>query len=182
MPRALRLPLFASVFGALVLALAACSGLRAPDAAEDLPPDERFGHRYEGDAPDRRETLLLQPPEPGAEAFSYPVPLDTVVVRVPHPQTAASAEAGVPVEVLLKGAIPDGCSSLGDVRQERNVNILTVTLDMSRPKGAFCTQVVRPFRFYLPLDGRYTPGHYTLKVNGLVHPFQVFAPRPQNDD
>jgi hypothetical protein len=177
MPRPLPL-----LLGVLMLALPACSGLRAPDAAEDLPPDERFGHRYEGDAPDRRETMLLQPLEPGVEAFSYPVYLDTVVVRVPHPQTAAAAEAGVPVEVLLKGAIPDGCSSLGEVRQERNVNLLNVTLEMRRPKGAYCTQVVRPFRFYLTLDGRYTPGHYTLKVNDLVQPFQVFAPRSPNDD
>ena len=174
----LRLPL---VLLALCL-LPACSGLRAPDAAEDLPPDEQFGHRYDGEAPDRRETMLLQPPEPGVESFSYPVFLDTVVVRVPHPQTAAEAEAGVPVEVLLKGAIPDGCSALGDVRQERTAHLLTVTLEMRRPKGAYCTQIVRPFRFYLALDGRYTPGHYTLKVNDVVQPFQVFAPREQNDE
>ena len=164
------------------LALPACSGLRAPDAEEELPPDERFGHRYEGEAPDARETMLLQPPTPGVETFSYPVYLDTVVVRVPHPQTPAAAEAGVPVEVLLKGAIPDGCSALGDVRQERTANLLAVTLEMRRPKGAYCTQVVRPFRFYLTLDGLYTPGHYTLKVNDLVQPFQVYAPRSSGDD
>ena len=163
-------------------ALSGCSGLRAPDAAEDLPPDQQFGHRYEGDAPDRRETMLLQPPTPGVESFAYPVYLDTVVVRVPHPQTRAAAEAGVPVEVLLKGAIPDGCSALGEVRQDRTANLLAVTLEMRRPKGAYCTEVVRPFRFYLALDGLYTPGHYTLKVNDLVQPFQVFAPRTKNED
>ena len=33
--------------------------------------------------------------------------------------------------------------------------------------------VVRPFRFYLNLDGLYEPGAYTLKLNDRVFPFTL---------
>jgi hypothetical protein len=34
---------------------------------------------------------------------------------------------------------------------------------------------MRPYRFYLPLEGTYDAGPYTLKLNDQVHPFVVEA-------
>ena len=48
---------------------------------------------------------------------------------------------------------------------------------MRRPKGAVCTQVVRPYRFYYTLAEPLPPGDYTLKLNGGVNPFTVFPLR-----
>ena len=79
----------------------------------------------------------------------------------------------MPVEVLIKGALPDACAALDEAEQARVVNLIDVTLTMRRPRGALCAQVVRPFRFYLPLDGTFPPGSYTLKVNGAAYPFRI---------
>ena len=40
-------------------------------------------------------------------------------------------------------------------------------------------QVLRPFRFYLPLEGVFEPGSYTLKVNGAATPFRIRELRPE---
>jgi len=36
--------------------------------------------------------------------------------------------------------------------------------------------VMRPYRFYLRLDGTYGEGSYTLKLNNRVFPFSVRTP------
>ena len=162
-----------ALFFAALLALAACGG-----SARVAAPDDTFGHRFDDGAPDVRETMALAPRDTTQDYFSYPAVVDTLHVR-PAPLGRMTDE-GVPVEVLVKGALPDGCSQLADVEQERAGNLITVTLTMQRPKRAFCTQVVRPFRFYLPLDGRYQPGAYTLKLNDQTRPFEIAAPESES--
>ena len=44
---------------------------------------------------------------------------------------------------------------------------------MRQPKETVCAAVVRPFRFYLVLDGAFEAGSYTLRFNGAPTPFQV---------
>ena len=44
---------------------------------------------------------------------------------------------------------------------------------MRRRRGVLCASVVRPYRFYLVLEGQYEQGHYTLKINGVAHTFVV---------
>ncbi len=80
------------------------------------------------------------------------------------------------MEALVKGAFPDGCLQLHAFRQERTGNIIEAILEMRRPQGAVCTSVFRAYRFYVTLEGRYGPGNYTLKLNGLAVPFEVRAP------
>lgn len=156
----------------LALVLAACAGSQ-PRA---VPPDERFGHRYEADSPDGRSTLVITAPDADSY-FYYPAAFDTLHVR-PAPFTAGSPSEGqqVPVEVLVKGALPDACMELHAVRQQRAGHLIDVELEMRRPEGAVCAAVVRPYRFYFLLDGLYGVGSYTLKVNGTVHPFEIRVP------
>ncbi len=144
-----------------VLALGACSG--ASDVAE---ADTGFGSRTGEDAD--RETMLLAPPDSAQEYFYYPAYFSEVEVR------AGAVEGGRrPVELFIKGALPDGCTVLHDLRQERRANLIEVTFEMRRPKGAVCTQVVRPYRFYYTLDDPLAPGDYTLELNDTVQPFTV---------
>jgi hypothetical protein len=161
-------PLALALGGVLLLAaVAGCS--RSREAAR--PGDDEYGHRYEGLAPDGRETVLLTPLDSAETYLITPAVLDSVAVR-PARRVALPGDA-VPVEVLIKGALPDACSELNEAEQSRVVNLIDVTLTMSRPRGTVCTQVVRPFRFYLPLDGTFGPGSYTLKVNGTAYPFRI---------
>ena len=151
----------------LMVGLAACAG----SGDDSVSPDEQFGHRYEGIAPDGRETVLIEPADSSAVYIELPVFLDSVHVRSAH-REALPGEA-VPVEVLIKGALPDACSELNEATQERMEHFVEVTLTVRRPRGAICTEVVRPFRFYLPLDGTFAPGSYSLRINGAAHPFRI---------
>lgn len=135
------------------------------------PGDEQFGHRYEGRAPDGRETVILTAADTLEAFMTFPAVLDSVHVR--PALEAAPPGMAVPVEVLIKGALPDACSELNEAVQTRAENLIEVTLTMRQPRGAVCAQVVRPFRFYLTLDGTYPPGAYTLMVNGAAHPFRI---------
>lgn len=161
----------------LVLAVGLATGCAGPRAAEDVPPDERFGHRYEDDAPDGRPTIAITPADSAQTYFYYPATFDSVHVR-PAPFDAARPADGqqVVVEVLVKGAFPDACMQLHAMEQERTGNIINATLQMRRPQGAICASVRRPYRFYVMLDGRYGLGNYTLKLNDEAVPFEVRAP------
>ena len=146
------------------LGVAACSGSREPD------PDEQFGVRVEEEGPEERETMLITPPDSTEEFFYYPAYVAEVTVR-PGP---AGPQGRRPVELLLKGALPDACTALHRIERTGRVgNIIDVAFEMRRPKGAVCAQVVRPYRFYYELDEPLEPGDYTLRINDAVHPFSV---------
>ncbi|MEX0600492.1 MAG: hypothetical protein WD021_11235 [Rhodothermales bacterium] len=152
--------------------VASCTGSKEVEA----PPDERFGHRFVDQGPEGRRTIDVTPPRSGAEFYYYPAVIDTVQVR-PASFTTGLAESGqVPVEVLVKGSLPDACTELHDVDQERMGHLIEIRLEMRRPRGVVCAAVARPYRFYLALDGLYGPGSYTLKLNRKVFPFGIRPP------
>ncbi len=148
-------------------AMGGCSGVRQTER----PPDEQFGHRYEGRASDGRETIVIRAPEEDVEYVYYPASHDTVHIRQAIPESPDAT--ATQVEVLIKGGFPDACTELHSVDQTRAEHILNVNLQMRRPRGVLCAAVVRPYRFYLLLDGPYEPGHYSLKINDTSHPFVV---------
>jgi len=143
-----------------------CLGIRRGET----PPDERFGHRVEGIDDEGRETVMVAPPD---DSTGYRTDLATVESVTIRPGGAEPGLTGVSVEALVKGAFPDACTELHDVTQVRSGNLLDVTLQTRRPEGAICAMVIRPYRFYVVLEGRYDPGAYNLKLNGTSHPFEV---------
>lgn len=166
-----RLPLFC------LLAALLGTGCLGARETEEQPPDERFGHRYTDDGPEGRDTIVIAPPDSVQRYFVYPAVYDSVYVRpAPFGAPALGEAPETQVEVLVKGAFPDACAVLHDVEQARFGNLIDVTLAMRKPEGAVCAAVRRPYRFYLLLDGVYEPGHYTLTLNGIVHPFEVRLP------
>ncbi|MEM1043483.1 MAG: hypothetical protein AAGI91_12745 [Bacteroidota bacterium] len=146
---------------ALLASLSACGG-----SSEVAEADTGFGSRVEED--ENRETMLLAPPDSAQEYFYYPAYFSELDVR-----TGPFENGRRPVELFLKGALPDGCTALHDLRQTRRANLIEIVFEMRRPKGAMCTQVVRPYRFYYMLDEALAPGDYTLKLNDTVRPFTV---------
>lgn len=164
------IPVFALRMMLVLLAgwvFTACGSIRTPER----PLDEKFGHRYEGRATDGRETIVVTSRDENVEYVYYPAAYDTVHIRQAAP--ASPMDEATRVEVLIKGAFPDACTELHSVAQERAEHILTVTLEMRRPRGVLCASVVRPYRFYVELEGLYEPGHYSLRINNASHPFVV---------
>ncbi len=152
-----------------VLLLASCAGSREAEVA----PDEHYGHRYDDRGPEGRRTLEVAPPAADVEFFYYPAVLDSVHFRPASVESDLAENGAVPVETVIKGSLPDACSELHDLKQERAGHIVRMRLEMRRPQGAVCAMVVRPFRFYVTLEGLYPPGSYTLKLNNRVYTFTV---------
>ncbi len=152
-----------------LLVLSACMGSRDVQ----LPPDEQYGHRADDEGPGGRRILEVTSPESEESYFYYPAVLDTIHVRPAPFDSAYVVDGQVPVEVLVKGSLPDACTELHDLVQERLGHIIEVRLQTRRPQGAVCATVVRPFRFYFSLEGTYAPGAYTLKLNDKIVPFMV---------
>jgi hypothetical protein len=149
------------------LLLPACGGAR--EAAD--PDAERLDEHPEG-----RRTLVITPPEPGAEFFVYPAVVFEIDVR----SGTTLPDGRRPVELILRGSLPDACTELHDVRQEQFGQFITVDFEMRRPKGGLCPRVVRPYRFYYELAEPLPLGPYTLRLNGSVRPFEVLPERPAN--
>lgn len=144
-------------------------------ANQTTEPEDEFGHRFEGDSGDGRSTIVITPEDEARTYRYFPATYESVKARV-APVTALNESEGVPVELLIKGAFPDACTVLHDVVQERTGHIITIELTMRRPQGAVCATVMRPYRFYLALDGLYSLGSYTIKMNDRAHPFMVLRP------
>ena len=152
--------------------VAGCTGSRA--APE---PDAQFGHRYDNPAPDGSHTIVTTPTLEGETYRIYPASFEAVVVRpAPFVRTVPADTQTVAVEVLIKGALPDACMQLHDFGQERAGNIIRATLQMRRAQSAMCASARRPYRFYVMLEGRYGPGHYTLQLNGEAISFRIRVP------
>jgi hypothetical protein len=160
----------------LLLLLLSLSGIGCTNTRSSGPtPDEQFGHRFDGEAPDGRVTVTLTPADTAQAYFYFPAVVDTLIIR---PAGFTDGTEAVAVEALVKGALPDACMELHRMQQERAGNLITVALEMRRPQGAICASVLRPYRFYLSLEGTYAPGPYTLRLNDRPWPFQVHAARP----
>lgn len=151
----------------IMISIGACVG----SSETRRSAEEQFGHRVEGTSDDGRETHEINAPATGEDYAIHPAVFDSIYIRPQH--RIASEADGELVEVLVKGSFPDSCTELHAVDQERFGNIINVSLDMRRSRSALCASVVRPYRFYFMLEGRYGPGNYTLKINDLVKTFTI---------
>ena len=157
----------------LALVLGACASIKpAPD------DEARYGHRVDGENADGRTTIAITPPQEDMEYRLFEATYESVTIR-PDQVTMANRDTGVPVEVLVKGAFPDACSELHQVEQQRAGNLILVTLTMRRPQGSVCASVLRPYRYYLDLEGTFVPGPYSLRLNDDTHAFVVREPSEQ---
>ncbi|MEM1096188.1 MAG: hypothetical protein AAGJ10_16440 [Bacteroidota bacterium] len=158
------------------------SGCQSNRTVAEVAPDDRFGHRFEEDGPDGRSTLSLSTPDSTTKYFYYPAVVDQLHIRhAPFDVSQPLDGQSVTVEVLIKGALPDGCTALHDVTQERIAQLISVTLRTRKPQGGLCTTVLRPYRFYLDLDGPFEEGAYTLRVNDHTKSFRITQPSAATD-
>ena len=157
---------FVAGVGALCIGFAAC-GTLSPAGTEE----SKFGHRTALGL-DGRTTIVLTAAEEGVEYRFFAATYESAAIR-PDILNQTARGTDVAVEVLIKGAFPDSCAQLHDVVQQRAGNLVLVTLTMRRPQGAICASVMRPYRFYLTLNGSFSPGPYSLKLDDVSHPFVV---------
>jgi hypothetical protein len=162
-------PTFATLCVLWVL-VAGCAG---PRGVEDIPPELRYGHRYDDAGPHGRITKFVQPPT-AENYFTYPVSVDSVSVRYGQFVHGVDPEIQrVAADVVLMSAFPEDCYELHSLEQRRTGHIIEIEFLMRKPRDVVCNRVRIPFRHYLVLDGSFRPGHYTMKINQRILPFQI---------
>jgi len=79
----------------------------------------------------------------------------------------------VQVQVIASGNLPDPCTEISEVLQEREGDTFFITIKTYRPPG-FCIQVLAPFEEIIPLEVYELPaGTYTVDVNGAQDTFDL---------
>ena len=79
----------------------------------------------------------------------------------------------VQINVIAKGYLPDPCTEISEVLQEREGNTFFITIKTYRSPGT-CIQVITPFEVIIPLDVYGLPaGSYTVDVNGVQTTFDL---------
>ena len=79
----------------------------------------------------------------------------------------------VQVQVIARGNLPDPCTEISEVLQEKEGNAFFITIKTYRPPG-LCIQVLAPFEEVIPLEVYELPaGTYTVDVNGVQGTFNL---------
>ena len=79
----------------------------------------------------------------------------------------------VQINVIARGNLPDPCTEISEVLQEREGNTFFVIIKTYRPPG-LCIQVLAPFEEIIPLEVYGLPaGTYTVDVNGVQGTFDL---------
>jgi len=79
----------------------------------------------------------------------------------------------VQINVIARGNLPDPCTEISEVLQEREGDSFFITIKTYRYPG-FCIQVLAPFEEIIPLDVYGLPaGTYTVDVNGVQDTFDL---------
>lgn len=80
----------------------------------------------------------------------------------------------VQVNVVARGHLPNGCTEIDGIRQERTEQAFQVTISTVRPADAVCTQVLEPFEETISLEVHGLPaGSYSVDVNGATGGFEL---------
>ena len=92
--------------------------------------------------------------------------IDAVEVRV--------AESFPPqVFVQVRGTLPDGCTSLGSISQQRTGNTITITIATVHSGAEVCPMIAQVVDKTIRLDGTFTSGEYIVRVNGVERTFRI---------
>ncbi len=79
----------------------------------------------------------------------------------------------VQVQVIARGNLPDPCTEISEILQEREDDTFFITIKTYRFPG-FCIQVLAPFEEIIPLDVYGLPANtYTVDVNGVQGTFDL---------
>jgi hypothetical protein len=111
-----------------------------------------------------------QPPatKPTAgEAIRTPAQIDEVEILILE-------SFPVQVNVIVRGNLPNGCATIGDIVQERSGQEFRVTITAVQPADVMCADVLVPFEETISLDVvGLKAGTYTVNVNGIVRSFEL---------
>ena len=78
----------------------------------------------------------------------------------------------IQVNVVARGNLPDSCTQIGQITQERDDNTFEVTIMTVRPADRVCAAVLVPFEEVIALDVLGLPADsYSVNVNAVTDSF-----------
>ncbi|MCI0395951.1 MAG: hypothetical protein L0322_13575, partial [Chloroflexi bacterium] len=153
----------------LLLLLVVSAGCAAPGASPPQVPSPSLA------APDEEAARPTPTLAAAGEVIHGQAMVDSVEVSLDE----STPEATV---VIVRGNLPDGCTTIDEVATERNENTVTVNITTRRQANLACTEALVPFEERITLDTAGLPaGTYTVTVNGVSQEFQLGdkpAPEP----
>lgn len=80
----------------------------------------------------------------------------------------------VQVNVVTRGELPDGCTQLDEIVQQRSDNTFRIIITTLRDPAQVCTEALVPFEETIPLDvAGLKAGAYSVLVNGISGSFTL---------
>jgi hypothetical protein len=141
-----------------VTVLGACTGSRSPEAPSTGKPGAGPAQPGQGQTPDRTGADQTAP---GLMTVSK---VDVLILESFPPQIIAKVE----------GWLPDGCSEVGDITQQRDGFTIDVTITIRRLSTGACIAIAPQVSRNIRLNGSFAEsGAYTVRVNGVEKPFTL---------
>jgi hypothetical protein len=75
-------------------------------------------------------------------------------------------------QAYVEAPLGDGCTNLAPVIQHRTANTITLTMRSTRSGGP-CTMIFKFVNEWVPLDGTFDAGPYSLRVNRATAEFRL---------
>jgi inhibitor of cysteine peptidase len=114
-----------------------------------------------------RETSTPMPGDQGGEVI-------TGQARVEEIEILILESFPVQVNVVARGNLPDGCTTIDQTEEKREGNTFLVTITTVRPPDRACTEALVPFEEVISLDvAGLAAGTYTVDVNRVRDTFEL---------
>jgi hypothetical protein len=132
---------------------AACTDSRSPEAPSTTKPGPGVTEPGQGQTPDQTGPSLLTVSK-----------VDVLILESFPPQIVAKVD----------GWLPDGCSEVGDITQQRNGFTIDVTITIRRLSTGACIAIAPQVSRNIRLNGSFAEsGAYTVRVNGVEKSFTL---------
>ena len=80
----------------------------------------------------------------------------------------------VQVNVVARGNLPDGCTTIDRLERDRDESVFVITITTVRPAERMCTEALVPFEEVISLDvAGLKAGTHTVDVNGVRDTFEL---------
>ncbi len=77
------------------------------------------------------------------------------------------------VQARITGYLSDGCTTFAGISQQREGHVITITVKAVHSGAEICTAIAPMLDQSVMLEGSFTPGQYTVIVNGTAYQLTV---------
>ncbi|MGB7339688.1 MAG: hypothetical protein WBC91_12415 [Phototrophicaceae bacterium] len=112
---------------------------------------------------------------------------EDVIISDAFVNTAELADTNDAATLLITGDLPDSCTEINEISQERIDDVIQITVTTTRPADAACATVLDSFEIDYTIETTgLDDGTYTVDVNGitltLTLPLEIAVTCPEADD